>query len=198
MKRLVVGLGNPGKAYASTRHNVGFSALDRLAKNHGFVFRKKDAWKGEAAEGMIGEASVILLKPLTFMNLSGESVAHVMRYLNLDLSHLLVVVDDVAIPLGQLRIRINSGSGGHNGLKSVEEHLQTNRYPRLRIGVSDREEGGLADHVLGPFAEDEKKLLSESLDRAVQAIEIWLGKGLTSAMDFANKHPSNPSIGEGQ
>ena len=198
MKRLVVGLGNPGKAYASTRHNVGFSALDRLAKKHGFVFRKKDPWKGEAAEGMIGEASVILLKPLTFMNLSGESVAHVMRYLNLDLSHLLVVVDDVAIPLGQLRIRINSGSGGHNGLKSVEEHLQTNRYPRLRIGVSDREEGDLADHVLGPFAEDEKKLLSESLDRAVQAIEIWLGKGLTSAMDFANKHPSNPSIGEGK
>ena len=133
------------------------------------------------------------------MNLSGESVATVMRYLNIELSHLLVVVDDVAIPLGQLRIRINSGSGGHNGLKSVEEHLQTNRYARLRIGVSDRAEGDLADYVLGPFDDEEKKLLPEILDRAVQAIEIWLERGLTSAMDFANRsNPSNPGIGEEQ
>jgi peptidyl-tRNA hydrolase, PTH1 family len=96
-------------------------------------------------------------------------------------------------PLGQLRIRINSGSGGHNGLKSIEEYLQTNRYARLRIGVDDRAEGDLTSHVLGRFSEEEEKLIPAVLERVVQATEIWLDKGITSAMDFAN--PSTPSIG---
>lgn len=188
MKALIVGLGNPGKTYERTRHNIGFEAVELLARKHQLEFKKQLKFKGSIAEGQIGNAAAIVLMPLTFMNLSGESVAQVMRYFAVDLSRLIILCDDVVLPLGQLRIRINSGTGGHNGLKSVEEQLQTNRYARLRIGVGDRGEGeNLADHVLGRFSQEEEKLLPDVLDRVVQAVEIWLEKGLTSAMDFANK-----------
>jgi PTH1 family peptidyl-tRNA hydrolase len=190
VKALIVGLGNPGKTYDRTRHNIGFRAVDRLAEKHGLKF------KGELAVGSIGSDSVILLKPETYMNLSGEAIVPVMRYYQIDLSRLLVIVDDVDLPLGQLRIRINSGPGTHNGLKSVETSLQTNRYARLRIGVGDREEGDLASHVLGPFTPEEETLLPGVLDRAVQAVEIWLDKGITSAMNSTNKDSSTPSIGD--
>lgn len=202
-KALIVGLGNPGKSYEKTRHNIGFSAVEVLARKHGLEFRKQLKFKGNAAEGSIGVNPVILLEPLTFMNLSGESVALIMRYFQIELSRILIVADDVDLPLGQLRVKINSGPGGHNGLKSVEEHLQTNRYARLRIGVGDRSEGDLADHVLGRFSQEEEQLVPGVLERAVQAIEIWLDKGITSAMDFANvrpktggSDPSTPSIGD--
>lgn len=192
---LIVGLGNPEKAYNKTRHNIGFRAVDCFAHKHGLKFKKQLKFKGFLAEGKIGEDSVVILKPLTFMNLSGEAVALLMHYLSVDLSRLLILADDVALPLGQLRIRINSGSGGHNGLKSIEECLQTNRYPRLRIGVGDRKEGELTDHVLGQFSEEEETLLPNVLERVVQAVEIWLDVGLTSAMNFANRS-STPSIGD--
>lgn len=183
---LIVGLGNPGKAYDKTRHNVGFVVLQELARKHRLEFRKQAYFKGVIAEGNIGNDSVLLLMPQTFMNLSGESVSLLAEYRKIDLAHLLIVTDDVAIPLGQLRMRINSGSGGHNGLKSVEEHLKSNRYARLRIGVGDRQEGDLASHVLGRFTEEEEKLLPAIWERAVQAIELWVDKGITSAMNFAN------------
>jgi len=193
---LIVGLGNPGKTYDRTRHNIGFAAVEKFARKNGLEFKKQLKFKGALAAGKIGEDPLILLMPLTFMNLSGEAVELVMHYYQIDLSRLLILTDDVALPLGQLRIRINSGSGGHNGLKSIEECLQTNRYPRLRIGVGDRDEGDLADHVLARFSEEEEKLIPGVLDRAVQAVEIWLDKGLTSAMNFANKDSSTPSIGD--
>lgn len=196
MTALIVGLGNPGKAYKRTRHNIGFEAVDLLAQKHGLEFKKQLKFKGLLAEGKIGEDSVFILKPLTFMNLSGEAVALVMRAYQVDLSRLLILADDVALPLGQLRIRINSGSGGHNGLKSVEGCLQTNRYPRLRIGVGDRDHGELTDHVLGRFSQEEETLIPSVLERVVQAVEIWLGEGLTSAMNYANRQSSTPSIGE--
>lgn len=192
-KALIVGLGNPGKSYQGTRHNVGFAIVEKLAEKHRLKFKKELKFKGSIAEGQIGSDPVVLLMPSTFMNLSGEAVALVMHYYQIDLSRLIVIVDDVALPLGQLRIRINSGTGGHNGLKSVEECLQTNRYPRLRMGVGDAS-GDLSDHVLGRFSKEEEKLLPGVLERAVQAVEIWLDKGLTSAMCFAN--PSTPSIGD--
>ena len=147
------------------------------------------------AEGVVGGSPVALMMPLTFMNNSGQAVVPALNYLNVELAGLLVVVDDVAIPVGQLRLKLNSGSGGHNGLKSVEECLGTNRFARLRIGVGDREEGDLSSHVLGKFSKEEGELLPAILDRAIQAIEIWLNKGITSAMDFANRSPSNPSNG---
>lgn len=196
MKWLIVGLGNPGKTYERTRHNIGFEAVDKLAHKHGLQFQKQLKFKGELAEGKVGVDSIMLLKPLTFMNLSGEAVVLVQHYFQVDLSRLLIIADDVDLPLGQLRIRINSGPGSHNGLKNVEECLQTNRYPRLRIGVGDREHGDLADHVLGRFSKEEETLIPSVLERVVQAVEIWLDKGLTSAMNFANKNSSTPSIGE--
>jgi PTH1 family peptidyl-tRNA hydrolase len=193
---LIVGLGNPGKTYDRTRHNIGFAAVEALAHKHGLEFKKQLKFKGSLAVGKIGEDPVILLMPQTFMNLSGEAVALVMHYYQVDLSRLLIITDDIALPLGQLRIRINSSSGGHNGLKSVENCLQTNRYPRLRIGVGDRAEGDLADYVLAKFSQEEEKLIPGVLERVVQSIELWLDKGLTSAMNFANKNSSTPSIGE--
>jgi PTH1 family peptidyl-tRNA hydrolase len=185
-KALIVGLGNPGKAYDRTRHNVGFALVEKLAAKHGLHFRSLAKFKGLLAEGMIGEDPVLVLMPHTFMNLSGEAVALVMHYFQIDLSRLLIVADDVALPLGQLRIRINSGSGGHNGLKSVEESLATQRYARLRVGVGDREEGDLAEHVLSRFSSEEEKLIPDVLERGVQAVEIWLDKGITSAMNHTN------------
>lgn len=195
MTFLVVGLGNPGKTYRGTRHNIGFALLERLAQKHHFEFREKLKWESMVAEGTIEDVSVALMMPLTFMNCSGQAVAPFLRYLNVDLARLLVVVDDVAIPMGDLRLKINSSSGGHNGLKSIEEHLQTNRFARLRIGVGDRKEGDLASHVLGKFSKEEAELIPGILDRACQAIEVWLKRGITSAMDFTNRSPSNPSNG---
>jgi len=195
-RSLIVGLGNPGKTYDKTRHNIGFEAVTKFAKKHGLEFKKQTKFKGSLAEGRIGDDPVILLMPLTYMNLSGEAVAQVMHYFQIDLSRLIIIVDDVALPLGQLRIRINSSAGGHNGLKSVEECLQTNRYARLKIGVGDRSEGDLVDYVLGKFTQEEERLLPGVLERAVQAVEIWLDEGLTSAMNFSNKNPSTPSIGD--
>jgi len=188
-RALIVGLGNPGKTYERTRHNIGFAAVEEFAKKNRLEFKKQLKFKGSLAEGTIGGNSIILLEPLTFMNNSGEAVALVMRYLQIDLARILIVADDVDFPLGQLRMKINSGPGTHNGLKSVEEHLQTNRYARLRIGVGDPKEGDLSSHVLGRFSEEEEKLVPGVLERAVQAIEIWLDKGITSAMGFANVRP---------
>lgn len=176
---------------------MGFAAVEKLAKKHKLRFRKQLKFKGSAAEGTIGENPVVILKPLTFMNLSGEAVALALHDLQIELSRFIVLVDDVAMPLGQLRIRVNSGSGGHNGLQNIEECLQTNRYTRLRIGIGDPETGDLTSHVLSRFSKKEKQLVPGVLERAVQAVEIWLDQGITSAMDFANKHPSTPSIGEG-
>jgi len=195
VKFLIVGLGNPGKTYEGTRHNVGFVVLRQLAQKYHLEFRESNRWDSMVAEGVIEGCSVALMMPLTFMNLSGQAIAPVLRYLNIDLAHLLVVVDDIAIPMGQLRLKLNSGSGGHNGLKSIEQHLQSNQFARLRVGIGDREEGDLASYVLGKFSKEEEKLLPNILDRAVQTIEIWLNKGITSAMDFANRCPSNPSNG---
>lgn len=196
-KYLVVGLGNPGKTYKGTRHNIGFEVVELLAKKYQLEFHNKLKFKGSLAEGKIGESSLAVLMPLTFMNLSGESVALAMRYLNVDLSRLLIVLDDVDLPVGQLRMRTNSGAGTHNGLKSVEECLQTIRYARLRVGIGEQGDGDLSSHVLGKFSEEEEKLLPGILERAVQSIEIWLDKGITRAMDFANRrNSSNPSNGE--
>src|SRR5690606_26376971 len=150
------------------------------ARKHRIEFKKQLKFKGMLAEGKVGEDSVMILKPLTFMNLSGEAVAHLVHYYQIDLSRLLILSDDVALPLGQMRLRINSGSGGHNGLQSIEDCLQTNRYPRLRIGVGDRVQGDLSDYVLGRFTEEEETLLPSVLEKAVKAVEIWLDVGLTS------------------
>ena len=187
---LIVGLGNPGKDYEGTRHNIGFSVAEALAGKYSLGFRKKAKFKGLVAEGSLENSSVCVLKPLTFMNLSGESVASLSQYLKILPSRILVIVDDVDLPFGQIRLKINSGPGTHNGLRSVEDHLKTNRYARLRIGVGDKIRGSLADFVLSRFSAEEERELPKITEKAMQAIEIWLDRGITRAMDFANcKNP---------
>lgn len=200
---LIVGLGNPGKSYQGTRHNIGFSLLDLLAKKFLVQFRKSSRLQGDVAEVEMEGKKCLLLKPQTYMNLSGNSVLEAVKYQPIDLTSLLVVVDDVALPLGEIRLRAKGGSGGHNGLVSIEERLQTQDYPRLRLGVGDRLEGDLASHVLGKFSKEEESAVSDLLERAEKAVEMFVKDGLTRAMDFVNRSPqkdrtkpSTPCIGQ--
>jgi len=184
--RLIVGLGNPGEAYAMTRHNIGFQAVDRFAKKQNWSFRFAKAFHGQLAEGKIGDRTLLLLKPETYMNSSGDSVRACISYYKIPLSLLLVVSDDIYLPLGGLRMRSSGGSGGHNGLKSIESHLGTQAYGRLRIGVGDRIEGDLADHVLSSFSKEEQEKLPLVLQRSTEVLELWIAQGITAAIQQAN------------
>lgn len=183
MFRLIVGLGNPGKEYALTRHNAGFMAVERLAKAEGARFRNSREWGAEvaAAEG------VIFCKPTSFMNRSGEPVSAVARYYKVEPSEVFIVLDDVAIPLGKLRLRPSGSSGGHNGLRSIIDMLGTQEISRLRIGIGAPEGSGeMIGHVLGRFDPEEAVVLDEALDRAVVAIRFARENGIVAAMNKFN------------
>lgn len=184
---LIAGLGNPGKAYEKTRHNIGFRAVEEIARIKGLSLRRKLLLKAREAQGKVGENKLFLIEPETYMNLSGPLVSKWMKRHSIELERLLVIVDDVALPFGRIRLKSHSGSGGHNGLKSIEASLGTNAYARLRIGVGDRAEGDLSSHVLARFTPDEEKLVPTILERAAAVAEIWLTEGLTSAMNRANQ-----------
>ena len=182
--RLIVGLGNPGPEYRDTRHNVGFMILDRLAAREKAQFHLEKGWK--AAVARAGET--LYCKPLTFMNLSGQSVRPISQFYKIEPPEILVVLDDMALPLGRLRIRHSGSAGGHNGLQSVIEHFGTRDIPRLRIGIGAAE-GGAIGHVLGRFAVDEAAPLEQSLRRAMDAIDCARAQGLAAAMNLYNKNP---------
>lgn len=185
---LIVGLGNPGKTYDDTRHNIGFKIVKALAEKHQITFRPSlIRMKGSVGEGTIKEKKAHLLLPLTFMNESGASVRKGVDYFEIPLDHLIVVADDVDLPFGSLRLRGKGSSGGHKGLKSVEAHLGTQEYTRLKVGVGGREKGDLADHVLEKFTKEEQSALPEIIDRAVMALELWIAEGAPPAMHEANK-----------
>ena len=184
---LIVGLGNPGRSYEKTRHNVGFQVVDALAEKHGWSFRDVKAFHGLLAEGTVGEKKVLLLKPQTYMNSSGEAVKVCSSYYKVPLTQILVVSDDIYLSFGRLRIKTSGGCGGHNGLKSIESHLGTQVYMRLRIGVSNKESGDLADYVLSPFQEEEKQKLPGVVEHGVHALELWLNKGVAASMEYASK-----------
>lgn len=180
---LLVGLGNPGKAYEDTRHNVGFRVVELLAKKRNLVLKPRlDIAKGNLAEGEILGKDVLLLEPLTYMNSSGFSVRQCSDYFKVPFGHVLVIVDDVALPFGNLRFRMGGSAGGHNGLKSVEEYLNTQNYPRLRIGVGMDPQSELANYVLGRFTEEEKSALGAVLENAVAVVETWITLGPEAAM----------------
>jgi len=183
---LIVGLGNPGVSYEKTRHNVGFRVVQELAKKHGLGFKRKAFCKSYLAEGEVEGRKVLLQVPQTYMNLSGEAVKASLDFWKVSFSNLLIICDDVAIDLGRLRLRAGGRSGGHNGLKSIEHHLQTIFYPRLRVGVGNPSEGDLADYVLGSFSEEEMKIVLSMVERSIETVEMWLRVGITSAMNFAN------------
>jgi peptidyl-tRNA hydrolase, PTH1 family len=183
---LIVGLGNPGKAYEKSRHNLGFQTVEQIARIEKLEWRRKFLLKGRLAQWVVEDKCVYLFEPATFMNLSGVAVARAMRKYHIALEDLLVIVDDIALPFGQLRLKSHSGSGGHNGLKNIEENLNTNGYARLRIGVGEDRSVDLACHVLSPFTPAEQKLVPEILERAAMIVKMWLTEGLTSAMNRAN------------
>lgn len=172
---LIVGLGNPGAAYEHTRHNVGFRVIKALAQKYGIELRPAlTIAKGSLGDGVIEGKSVRLLLPLTYMNESGLAVRRCCDYFKIGREKLIVVVDDVALPFGALRLREEGSSGGHNGLKSVAAHLSSEEYARLRLGIGDRTSGDLADHVLARFSAEEEKEMPAIIDRAVEALEKWL------------------------
>lgn len=184
---LIVGLGNPGKTYEDTRHNIGFRVMKAFAAKYGISFHPALVRaKGSLGEGKVKDKKVYLLLPLTYMNESGLSVRKCVDYYKISPDSLIVVADDVALPFGRLRLRMQGSSGGHNGLKSVEAHLGTQEYMRLRIGVSDRQSGDLSDHVLGQFTKEEQKELPAIVDRAIHTLEVWLSEGMEVAMHEAN------------
>jgi PTH1 family peptidyl-tRNA hydrolase len=184
---LIVGLGNPGAKYDDTRHNIGFRVLKALAAKYSITFRPSlIRAKGSLGKGTIREKMTHLLMPLTYMNESGASVQKCMKYYKIPTSQMLVVTDDVAIPFGTLRLREKGSCGGHNGLRSIESHLGTTEYNRLRFGVGDREKGDLADYVLGNFSREEQVELPGFIDQAISGIEEFLESGMLAAMNKMN------------
>ena len=181
--RLIVGLGNPGPEYAQTRHNVGFMVLDRLAARAGVAWRKEREWKAEIAQ-MDG---AVLCKPLSYMNLSGKPVGAVARFYKTSPAEILLIYDDVALPLGKLRFRPGGSAGGHNGVKSIIDSLGTQAIPRLKIGIGSASEGeGMVDHVLGRFTPAEIPVIEEAINRALGAVEYVQTRGLPAAMNQFN------------
>jgi len=178
----VVGLGNPGAEYAETRHNVGFMIVDRLARQEAAALRKEGKWNAEVAVA----GKLMLCKPLSYMNLSGGPVSALSRFYKVEPSEMLVVLDDVALPLGKLRFRKNGSAGGHNGLQSIIQQLGTQEVPRLRVGIGAANERTLSGHVLGRFAPEEKESLEAGLDRALQAVNYAQIHGLQAAMNQFN------------
>jgi PTH1 family peptidyl-tRNA hydrolase len=199
---LVVGLGNPGKEYAETRHNIGFMALDRLAGQYECSFKRKLKFAAEVGELGAGEGKITLVKPQTFMNRSGLTVSAIAGWLKISPPEMLVVVDDADLPLGQLRLRLSGGNGGHNGLRSITEALGGRQdYPRLRIGIGRTGPAGadITGHVLGRFAAAERAEVAEALQQAVAAIECCWREGLTFAMNrFNRKTPKDGEQQEGE
>jgi PTH1 family peptidyl-tRNA hydrolase len=191
--KLIVGLGNPGSEYVGTRHNVGFEVLDQFAARLGWIAEgqfdrsAKSNFDGLTVDGMLSNEKTLLLKPMTFMNLSGRSVQAAMAFYRLEPADIMVVLDDLALPCGGLRMRAGGSSGGHNGLKDIERVLGTDQYPRLRIGI-DPAPARIAgrDYVLGRFSAEQRKLIDPALARACGAIATWIDKGIATAMNQCN------------
>lgn len=184
---LVVGLGNPGVKYESTRHNMGFLVVDKLAQNEKLKFNKL-RFKAWTATWEVGGEKVLLMKPQTYMNLSGEAVGQAARFYKIPADHVLVISDDIALPAGKLRIRAGGSAGGHNGLKNIIQHLGTDRFPRIKVGVGSPQQAeyDIADWVTGkPMGEDQKVII-EALDKAVAAIPVLIGQGVDRAMNRFN------------
>lgn len=186
---LIVGLGNPGREYENTRHNIGFAAIDIIAEKYNIdVNRTK--FKGEYGEGFINGNKVILLKPYTFMNLSGESVREAIDFYKLTEEEVLIIYDDTSLEVGRLRIREKGSAGGHNGIKSIINHIGTDVFTRIKIGVG-APKGDLVNHVLGKFSKEEVNILKQTLDVVAKATEDIIANGAKDAMNKFNGFSPN-------
>lgn len=184
--KLIIGLGNPGKEYEKTRHNAGFMAVDRLAQRQMIPGSVRMKFHAGVMEGLIGSEKVALIQPTTFMNRSGRSVQEAMRFYKLEADDILVLVDDIALPLGRVRLRGSGGAGGHNGLKDIQRALGTGAYPRLRIGIDGPGRVPQVDYVLGRFRGEELDRLDAALDRSCEIVEAWLKDGIEKTMSLFN------------
>lgn len=183
--KVIIGLGNPGRKYAGTRHNMGFMVVDELASRH-----HAPAWrtrlKAEITEARIGGDRVVLAMPQTYMNESGLSVREIMRWYKAPPENVLIIVDDLDQPFGQIRLRPKGGAGGHNGLRSIFQQLGSDEVPRLRVGIGRGRSGQVTAHVLSRFSEEEQQELPGVIDRAADSAELWLEQGIIEAMNEVN------------
>lgn len=182
-----MGLGNPGPEYERTRHNIGFAVLDRLAAEWKLDWQRTQKWGAYWAKS----ESVLLLKPMTYMNRSGEPFAALTQFYKVEPAESLVVLDDTALELGRLRIRLEGSSGGHNGLESIIMHAATDKLPRLRLGIGAPPAAGAVDYVLGRFFEEEMPIVGKAVSRAADAVKCAIDKGVLSAMNTFNKFPES-------
>ena len=181
---IIAGLGNPGKKYENTRHNIGFITLDYLAERHDIKINKIKH-KALVGEGRISGQKVLLVQPQTYMNLSGESLREVMDYYKEDIEDMIVIYDDIDLEAGAVRIRKKGGPGTHNGMRSIVQHLGTD-FPRIRMGIGKDRRGDLVDFVLGGFTKEDKEVLEPAIERAALAIEMYIGEGIEKAMNQYN------------
>lgn len=192
--KLIVGLGNPGKKYLNTRHNIGFAIIDRLAEKYGVNLSPHSRVPALTADFTQNGIKWIMMQPATYMNLSGQPVAAALNFWKIDLSSMLVVVDDVELTAESIRIRTSGSTGGHNGLKSITEHVGTKDFSRIRIGIGRPDRGSpleLSEWVLQPFSKTELIWVEKSINKAVCAIESWVQEGPVAAMNQFNSTAQN-------
>lgn len=187
---IIAGLGNPGREFENTRHNAGFNVLDYFASEHNIKINRTK-FKGLCGQGTVGSEDVLLLKPQTYMNLSGESILDAVQFFKIDIKNLIVIYDDVSIPLGRIRIRPSGSDGGHNGMKSIIYLLGRNDFPRLRVGIG-APENDMIDYVIGRFSDDEKKIMEDIYKTSCEAAGTIVENGIVQAMNQFNsyRHPS--------
>ena len=186
--KIIVGLGNPTKEYAGTRHNVGFSVIYNISDAYNIPVETKKH-KALIGKGIIEGEKVILAMPQTYMNLSGESVRELMDYYKCDLSDLIVIYDDISLDVGQLRIRKKGSAGGHNGIKNIIAHLGTQEFPRSKVGVGDKPPRmDLADYVLSRFSKEDREKMEQAFKDAAEAVEVMIAEGPDAAMNQFNGH----------
>jgi peptidyl-tRNA hydrolase, PTH1 family len=193
--RLIVGLGNPGAKFDRTRHNIGFDLVDQLAKRWQISVADQKKFQGLVGEGWVNRQKIVLLKPQTFMNLSGQSVRAVLDWYKLEPTEVLVLYDDLDLPLGKLRMRLSGSAGGHNGMKSIISHLGTNAFPRLRMGIGKSNDETIS-HVLGKFSAAESAIMGEILQLAADAVDLSLEAGVEKAMNKYNNRSIIVEISE--
>ncbi len=187
--KLIVGLGNPGEEYGKSRHNIGFMLIDLLARRWR-IDTKKRSFQARTGGGHYNRVPVVLLKPQTYMNLSGWSVREAVAFYKIQPDDLMVILDDMALETGQIRLRAEGSAGGHNGLRSIIEELGRDDFPRLRIGIGQARPGDAVNHVLGPLDTQEQKILDASLEKAAHAVESWIDAGLMETMNRYNRKPT--------
>ena len=184
--KLIVGLGNPGKEYENTRHNMGFMAIDMFAKNHQVTFNKSK-FGGIYGEFRYKNEKIILLKPQKYINLSGEVIRDYLKFFKIPMDQLLVISDDLDLDLGRIRLRYQGGSGGHNGLKNIELHLKTKKYKRIRIGISNNKEVDTKDYVLGRLNAETLKQLENTFETVSHILDDYLDMDFNNVMNKYNK-----------